>query len=33
MKFESLLALVGDQFQFETGLLITGDVDPADVRH
>ena len=31
MKFESLLALVGDQFQFETGLLIIGDVDPANV--
>jgi predicted transcriptional regulator of viral defense system len=32
MKFESLLALVGDQPLFETGLLLSGDVDPADVR-
>ena len=32
MKFEQLLALVGDQPLFETGLLLSGDVDPADVR-
>ena len=32
MKFEKLLALVGDQPLFETGLLLSGDVDPADVR-
>ncbi len=32
MKFERLLALVGDQPLFETGLLLSGDVDPADVR-
>jgi predicted transcriptional regulator of viral defense system len=33
MKFERLLELVGDQPLFETGLLLSGDVDPADVRH
>jgi predicted transcriptional regulator of viral defense system len=32
MKFEYLLALVGNQPFFETGLLLAGDVDPADVR-
>jgi predicted transcriptional regulator of viral defense system len=32
MKFKNLLALVGDQPLFETGLLLAGDVDPDDVR-
>lgn len=32
MKFASLLAAVGDQPVFETGFLLAGDVDPADVR-
>lgn len=32
MKFEQLLDIVGDQPLFETGLLISGDVDPGDVR-
>lgn len=32
MQFEHLLNLVGDQPLFETGLLISGDVDPNDVR-
>lgn len=32
MKFEKLLALVGNQPLFETGLLLAGDVDPNDVR-
>jgi hypothetical protein len=32
MKFESLLTLVGELPFFETGLLLTGNVDPADVR-
>jgi predicted transcriptional regulator of viral defense system len=32
MKFEELLALVGNQPLFETGLLLAGDVDPKDVR-
>ena len=32
MKFEKLLALVGDQPLFETGLLLSGDVDAADIR-
>ena len=32
MKFEKLLALVGDKPLFETGLLLAGDVDPADVH-
>ncbi len=32
MKFDELLALVGDQPLFETGLLLAGDVDPNDVR-
>jgi predicted transcriptional regulator of viral defense system len=32
MKFEELLALVGNQPLFETGLLLAGDVDPNDVR-
>ena len=32
MKFEDLLGIVGDEPVFETGLLLAGDVDPADVR-
>lgn len=32
MQFEQLLHLVGDQPLFETGLLLSGDVDPNDVR-
>jgi predicted transcriptional regulator of viral defense system len=32
MKFAELLAIVGDQPLFETGLLLAGDVDPNDVR-
>ena len=32
MKFEELLAIVGDEPLFETALLLAGDVDPADVR-
>ena len=32
MKFESLLAIVADEPVFETGLLLAGDVDAADVR-
>lgn len=32
MKFESLLAVVRDEPIFETGFLLTGAVDPADVR-
>jgi hypothetical protein len=32
MKFKSLLTLVGELPLFETGLLLTGNVDPADVR-
>lgn len=32
MKFEELLATVGEEPLFETGLLLAGDVDPADVR-
>ncbi|NLG83333.1 MAG: hypothetical protein GX493_01730 [Firmicutes bacterium] len=32
MKFEELLAAVGDEPVFETGLLLAGDVDPSDVR-
>jgi hypothetical protein len=32
MRWPSLLALVGDQPLFETGFLLAGDVDPADVR-
>ena len=33
MKFEKLLAFVGEQPQFETGLLLFGDANPVDVRH
>jgi predicted transcriptional regulator of viral defense system len=32
MKFEQLLALVGDEPVFETSLLLAGDVDRADVQ-
>ena len=32
MRFERLLEIVGDEPVFETGLLLAGDVDPADVR-
>jgi predicted transcriptional regulator of viral defense system len=32
MQFERLLHLVADQPLFETGLLLSGDVDPNDVR-
>lgn len=32
MKLEELLAIVGDQPLFETGLLLAGDMDPNDVR-
>lgn len=32
MKFDQLLDLVADQPLFETGLLLSGDVDPNDVR-
>jgi predicted transcriptional regulator of viral defense system len=32
MKFEDLLAIASKQPFFETGLLLAGDVDPADVR-
>lgn len=32
MKFADLLAIVGEEPVFETGLLLAGEVDPADVR-
>ncbi len=32
MKFEELLAIVGDEPLFESSLLLAGAVDPADVR-
>ena len=32
MKFSELQALVQSEPVFETGLLLAGDVDPADVR-
>jgi predicted transcriptional regulator of viral defense system len=32
MKFEELLKVVGDEPLFETGFLLAGDVDPADVH-
>lgn len=32
MKWQSLLAAVGDEPVFETGFLLAGDVDPADIR-
>ena len=32
MTFEKLLTIVGAEPVFETGLLLSGDLDPADVR-
>ncbi|MFL7809737.1 MAG: hypothetical protein AB8I80_13965 [Anaerolineae bacterium] len=32
MEFERLLEIVGDEPVFETGLLLAGDVNPANVR-
>jgi len=32
MKFEKLVEIVGDEPVFETGLLLAGDVDPAEVH-
>jgi hypothetical protein len=32
MEFQRLIEIVGDEPVFETGLLLAGDVDPADVR-
>jgi predicted transcriptional regulator of viral defense system len=32
VKFEDLLSLVGDEPLFESGFLLAGDVDPADVQ-
>lgn len=32
MRFEELLAVVGDEPLFETGLLLAGDIDPSGVR-
>jgi hypothetical protein len=32
MRFEHLVEVVGDEPVFESGLLLAGDVDPADVR-
>jgi hypothetical protein len=32
MRFDALLAMVGDEPIFETGFLLAGDVDPADLR-
>ena len=32
MEFSTLLEIVGDEPVFETGLLLAGDVDPANVR-
>ena len=32
MKFEALLQIVGDEPVFETGLLLAGNVHPADIR-
>jgi len=32
MRFEELIEIVGDEPVFETGLLLAGDVDPADAR-
>ena len=32
MGFRELLAIVGDESLFETGLLLAGDVDPNNVR-
>ena len=32
MEFTRLIQIVGDEPVFETGLLLTGDVDPKDVQ-
>ncbi len=32
MRFETLIEIVGEEPVFETGLLLTGDIDPADAR-
>ena len=32
MEFKRLVAIVGDEPAFETGLLLAGEVDPSDVR-
>lgn len=32
MRFEQLLSVVGDEPLFDTGLLLAGEVDPADVQ-
>jgi predicted transcriptional regulator of viral defense system len=32
MKFEELLAIVGDEPVFEPGLLLAGEESPADIR-
>lgn len=32
MEFSNLLKIAGDEPAFETGLLLAGEVDPADVR-
>jgi len=32
MEFTHLIEILGDEQVFETGLLLAGDVDPADVR-
>ncbi|MFH1314516.1 MAG: type IV toxin-antitoxin system AbiEi family antitoxin domain-containing protein, partial [Candidatus Eisenbacteria bacterium] len=32
MEFLELIEIVGDEPVFETGLLLAGEVDPADVR-
>jgi predicted transcriptional regulator of viral defense system len=32
MKFDQLVSIVSDEPVFETGLLLSGDMDPADVR-
>jgi predicted transcriptional regulator of viral defense system len=32
VKFEQLIEIIGEEAAFETGLLLAGDVDPADVQ-
>ena len=32
MEFKRLIAIIGDEPAFETGLLLAGEVDPSDVR-
>ena len=32
MKFEEAVEIVSEEPLFETGLLLAGDVDPADLR-